>query len=45
MWLAWLTAIVILVVGIVVLSHLGVNAISMMSNGFHDLERILGTQL
>lgn len=45
MWFAWVVAIVIVVVGIVVLSHLGVDMISVLSNGFHQMERVLGTPL
>ena len=45
MWVSWVVAIAIVVVGIVVLSHLGVNMISVMANGFHDVEHFLGTSL
>ena len=45
MWFAWVVAIVIVVVGIVVLSHLGVDMISVLSNAFHQMERVLGTPL
>ena len=36
---------IIVVVAIVVLSHLGVDVISMLSKGFHDIEHFLGTSL
>ncbi len=45
MWLSWVVAIALIVVAIVVLSHLGVNLISMMSTGFHDVEHFLGRSL
>lgn len=45
MWLSWVVAIAIVVVGIIVLSHLGVDVISGLSSGFHDMERFLGTTL
>lgn len=45
MWLSWVVGIAIVVVGIIVLSHLGVDLITMMSNGFHDMEHLLGTSL
>jgi hypothetical protein len=45
MWLSWVVTIAIVVVAIVVLSHLGVDVISMLSKGFHDIEHFLGTSL
>ena len=45
MWRAWLAAIVIVVIGVIVLSHLGVDMIAVMSSGFHDVEQFLGTPL
>lgn len=45
MWVSWVIAIAILVVGIVVLSHLGVDVLGVMSNGFHAVEHFLGTSL
>lgn len=45
MWLAWVVAIAILVAGVVTVSHLGVDVISLLARGFHDIERFLGTSL
>ncbi|MCW6167875.1 MAG: hypothetical protein LVQ64_05460 [Thermoplasmatales archaeon] len=45
MIVAWLIAIGIIVGGVLVVTHLGVNVLGMIGQGFHELERALSTPL
>lgn len=45
MIVAWLIAIGIIVGGVLVVTHLGVNVLGMIGQGFHELERALSAPL
>ncbi len=45
MIVAWLIAIGIIVGGVLVVTHLGLNVLGMIGQGFHELERALSTPL
>ncbi|MGI0067060.1 MAG: hypothetical protein ACREB9_01340 [Thermoplasmata archaeon] len=45
MIIAWLLAIGIIFGGILLVTHLGVNVLGMIGQGFHELERILASPL
>ncbi len=45
MIVAWMIAIGIIVGGILIVTHLGVNVLGMIGLGLHELERILATPL
>ncbi len=45
MFFAWLLAIGIIVGGVLLMTHLGVNVLGLIGQGFHELEHALATPL